>query len=136
MSKNVFFEFFEIKKLDKGLFRVWILLSILWVCFVAVVIYADDMIKQAKEEQELSLTCIGKSTTGMDVYTLYSLKDKTDYATNIFRFYSLKDCEKFINHDRRALNFAVQISIGGPLLVLFLWFFLKKTYLWLYRGFK
>ena len=136
MSKNDFFEFLEIKKLDRGLFRIWILLSILWICFVAVAIYADDMIKQAKEEKELSLICIKTSTIGLDVYTLYNFKDKTDYATSIHRFYSLKDCEKFINHDRRALNFAVQSSIGGPLLVLFLWFFLKKTYLWLYRGFK
>ena len=136
MSKNDFFEFLEIKKLDRGLFRVWILLSILWICFIAVAIYADDMIKQAKDEKELSLICIKKSTIGLDVFTLYSLKNKSYYSPNIFRFYSLKDCKKFTNRDSRLLHFTVLIAFFGPLLVLFLWFFLKKTYLWLYRGFK
>ena len=131
MNKIKLFEFLEINKLDRGLFRIWIVLTILWLCSMTYAIIDEKLIHKAREEQNKILTCV--ETTG-GYFQLMDLKTfKKEFFTD---FYSYEECLSFVKYNTKNLNNAVIITIGGPILVLFFWFFFKKLFLWLYRGFR
>ena len=73
--KNNFSNFFEIGKLDKGLFRVWVILSIIWLIVMGVV-YLDSYEIRAFSKAK-------KITSNYDIYCEAIEQTKTRWKKNV-----------------------------------------------------
>ena len=124
-------KFLEIGKLEKGLFRVWIVLTILWVSFLSFAIFDEGLYSKYKEEKTKSYICIERSDGRFNAISSGKILE-----TYFFKFDNLEHCESFIKSKRNDLFYAMSITLFTPILTIILWFFFKKTFLWLYRGFK
>ena len=151
--KDKFFKFFEIGKLDKGLFRLWIILSIVY--FIIGFMYIKDTNYDIKnysfyknfnyKNQETHGNYCQKDTYRLcgtckwiDEYGLPRTSHKF-FSTNKY-YDSIEEC---INETQLKLISARKGFITVSLLYILLPFFLalvflilKKIFLWIYRGFK
>ena len=189
--KKIILNFLEIGKIDRGLFRIWILATA-FVLFATISDYYDsydtEKYKQIKnmkciyvneylstksdwykhhfkkryyintistviyverkkkninyEDQKLSYKEIKENDfiylTLADIDKKESwLRIRYPYGKN--HFIGLKDCEKQLNKIisayKKNLNFLLSIA-AIPIWVVFGWFFFKKIFLWVVRGFK
>ena len=134
MNKNQFIDFLEINKLDKGLFRIWIILSIFWISFVLYAIHHDDLYSEYLEESSKSYFCA--STLDKKQYFPVGGDKGKLKPHQWLKFDNLKDCISWTNKNRNQFLIAVSLIFLIPIGAIFMWFLLKKTFLWLYRGFK
>ena len=132
-------KFLEINKLDKGLFRIWIILSIFWISFVLYAIHHDELYSEYLEESSKSYFCAST--------LVLKTGDKKEYfpvsgggdglkSHQWLKFDNLKDCISWTNKNRNQFLIAVSLIFLIPIGAIFMWFLLKKTFLWLYRGFR
>jgi hypothetical protein len=173
--KKIFLHFFEIGKLDKGLFRIWIVLTILF-CIIAYVDFLGS--PQVKKYNKIkSMKCIsteayleGLNEFARDIikkknnfpdhssYIIVEMKnDKISYlnkyklrSRNIWSLYpkyekysyfnKLSNCERPIDKIKFEYNSERRDFIAAlilfPFVILILWLFSKKIFLWIVRGFK
>ena len=54
------FKFLEINRFDRGLFRIWIILSIFWVIFILYALHQDKIYIKFRQESSMAYIC-GKS---------------------------------------------------------------------------
>jgi hypothetical protein len=139
------FKFLEINRFDRGLFRIWIILSIFWVIFILYALHQDKIYIKFRQESSMAYIC-GKSL-GKEEYfpspfsNFLENKDIDDRDLIIrshkyYKFDNLEDCKKWTKYYRSQFFIIIAYLFFVPLAVVFFWFLLKKTYLWLYRGFK
>lgn len=133
-------KFLEINKLDRGLFRIWIILSIFWIIFILYALHEDEIYTKFRQESSMAYVC-GK-TIGKEEYFPSPFSTDIDSRDLIIRshkykkFDNLEDCKKWTKYYRDHFFIVIAFLIFVPLGVVFIWFLLKKTFLWLYRGFK
>ena len=130
MKENLY-EFLEIGKLDKGLFRVWIVLTILWVSFLSFAIFDEGLYSKYKEEKAKSYVCIKDKDNKYRAISSGKILD-----SYFLKFDNLKNCQSFSKSKRNDLIYATGLTLLTPIIIIILWFFFKKTFLWLYRGFR
>jgi len=123
---------FEIGKLDRGLFRIWIVAAIVWIAFVFVVDTFDWRYKDYQEEKSFNFTC--KESSFSDFYFLVSESNNSWFRTS--RFTTLKECQKVANRDKNNFYLSLVFAILSPLSLIIIWLYSKKIFLWIYRGFK
>ena len=162
--KKKLIKFFEIGKLERGLFRIWIILSIVWVGYAY--LYSSEWNHEIKTFNQSVQT-----TLNLDVYCkpqyfqkpIYGELDgtkiqigwkKTDAIiyghVDLYRTYvrfietktfmSYEECRE---HYRQAKNAAFKEAFPIfvytfliPFIVAIFYLFLKKLFLWTIRGFK
>jgi|ETNmetMinimDraft_2_1059921.scaffolds.fasta_scaffold168544_1 hypothetical protein len=59
--KDKFFKFFEIGKLDKGLFRIWILLTILFYIFFSIQLFTNSSGYAYQKRKSIDMSCAPSS---------------------------------------------------------------------------
>ena len=156
--KKKLFKFFEIGKLEKGLFRIFIVLCVIYYPFYGYVLIKDEylsrdfqtykMIKK-DEKNNFDVLCEYHSRKTLKVIdgTLSAVMEnvygfKREYTgINLDKtFKSKKKCIGYNlvkrNQIFSELSFFWTIYILSPLILMFTFLFLKKLVLWLYRGFK
>ena len=190
--KKIFLNFLEIGKLDRGLFRIWIL-GTAFVLFATISDYYSSW-ETKKYKQIKDMKCIYVSeylSTKSDYHKHHFKKNNffvpliggviyverkkknINYETQTFlsndikendfihlkradldkkkelydirypygenHFIGLKNCEKQLNKKispyKKKLNILLSIA-AIPIWVVFGWFFFKKIFLWVVRGFK
>ena len=160
MNKDTFFKFFEIGKLEKGLFRIWIILSAAWLIFFAIVFFNSwefRQYKRAVQQSDYKVQCEsfykkdpvfknnevtgllefkGMSTTSTKVYG--NKKDQGGFLGLNFSSYKL--C---VNHYKKLRSEKLANLIPliifcflTPILVALIYLFSKKCFLWIRQGFK
>jgi len=175
--KKILLNFLEIGKIDRGLFRIWILAT----AFVLFAVISDyDSVDTDNYNEAKSIKCIGVGeylSTKTEDYKInfkkkYSipmiggeifvetknndfiyikpsdLKEKYSIYLNIsypwgknhfLSIYNKDDCEKQLNKIKsdykKHLNPLLKIATI-PIWVIIGWFFVKKIFLWVVRGFK
>mgnify|MGYP006090082285 CR=1 FL=1 len=143
MKKNLK-NYFEIGRLDRGLFRIWLILLIPYLIFGYLII--KDEYKSYKDfnysnESKLS----SKSYYCKPNYLTYKSIDPDKEDSRIKRYgsgfhYTLKDCLlHFKNKKNDADNerkIVYSIIILLPFVVVLAFLVIKKIILWIYRGFK
>ena len=137
--KDKFFKFFEIGKLDKGLFRIWIVLAIVLIAYVFVVDTFDWRYRKYQKEKSENLFCLSLASTGL--YHIVQASDYDSYSTraSIYKedgFTTIRECEEVANRDRNNFYLALILTILSPLSLIIIWLFGKKITLWIRRGFK
>ena len=135
--KDKFFKFFEIGKLDKGLFRIWIVLAIVWISYLLVFLVFDHLHKEYQKEKSENLYCLASPDglwhidrpPGSDGYSFRDSFYKNGLAT-------VNECEKVIHRDRNRFYQGLILTILSPFSLIIIWLFGKKITLWIRRGFK
>ena len=165
MNKDKFFKFFEIAKLDKGLFRIWIILSVLW--FIIFPFILDDhefreyqeskkyinkpnvYCEELEEKQIIwrkneitgfsELDGIRKTGRNVYGYGTTSILLSPD-GGHLGRFRSLAECTNFYKEEKsKAFVNLIPLFIFyflTPFLVALIYLFSKKVFLWIRQGFK
>ena len=138
MNKDKFFKFFEIGKLDKGLFRIWIVLAIVWIAYVFVVDTFDWRYREYQEEKFENLSCLPLASTGR--YHIVQPPDSDSFSlrASFYKdgFATARECKKVANRDRNDFYLALILTILSPFSLIIIWLFGKKITLWIRRGFK
>ncbi len=145
MNKDKFFKFFEIGKLDKGLFRIWIILLIPY--FIFGYLEIKDGYKRYKnfDYNEESVTvsnneyCKGiqmkKYINSDELVTMYGPTNNWNLLHS-----TLGDClastKKAKIKEDNERRFVFLLFILAPIILAFILLIIKKTILWIYRGFK
>ena len=130
MNKDKFFKFFEIGKLDKGLFRIWIVLAIVWIAYLFVVDVFDWRYRDYQKEKSENYYCLSK-TDGR-----WYIDDSSLGFFYSEGFATVNKCEKVINRNRNGFYQALILTILSPFSLILIWLFGKKITLWISRGFK
>ena len=156
--KNKLFKFFEVGKLEKGLFRIWIVLCLIYYPFYGYSLITDRFIssdysfyKLVKKEEKNNFDVLceyhSKKTFKAFEGTLFAVTENV-YGYN--KQYIGIDLEKTFKSKKKCIgynlvkkkqafaNFATHwiIFIFSPLIIALSFLFSKKLVLWLYRGFK
>ena len=144
MKKNLK-NYFEIGRLDRGLFRIWLILLIPYLIFGYLII--KDEYKSYKDfnysnESKLS----SKSYYCKPIYLTYK-SDKEDirvkrYGTTMYSssHNTLEDCLLYFknkkNDEDNERKILYSLFILLPFVVVLAFLVIKKIILWIYRGFK
>jgi len=135
---NNFVKFFEIGKLEKGLFRIWIVLAIAWIAYVFVVDTFDWRYREYQEEKSENLFCLSLADTGR--YHIFQSPGSDNYSfrASFYKdgFATERECEEIANRERNNFYLALILTILSPFSLIIIWLFGKKITLWVYRGFK
>tara|TARA_Y100000768_G_C23595754_1_gene503665 strand:+ start:72 stop:536 length:465 start_codon:yes stop_codon:yes gene_type:complete len=151
-----FIKFFEIGKIDKGLFRIWIVLTIIYSVFAAISFYESteynnySRIKNFNSDTAKTLYCKKQSRhmgfSGFVKTEWYGLSEwMSNFSSNsnpmdigiskTFEkcFVTYSDLKiKFYNNYITLILYLILI----PFIIAFAYLLVKKTFLWIYRGFK
>ena len=135
--KDKFFKFFEIGKLDKGLFRIWVVLAIVWIAFM----YFEVSQYHYKGYQKEKLGAYSCFFLEDDSRFYMTSSTKGAAGTNRQWFYregfdTMKACKKVAYRDRNDFYLGIVFTILAPFFLILIWLFGKKMTLWIYRGFK
>ena len=130
--KDKFFKFFEIGKLDKGLFRIWIVLAIVLIAYVFVVDTFDWRYKNYQKEKYENNACLPIPGGRWMI---------TSIRGDIGFFYpegfdTLNECKKVAHRKRNGFYLSLILTILSPFSLILIWLFGKKITLWIRRGFK
>ena len=165
--KQELINFLEIGKIEKGLFRIWVVISIIFYLFFYSIMFQEDIYKDFRDISKKNYFCLKNSELFKiedippDYYVIGELVGlttkiefprpvkKSSYSTflsspalgyDIFKDYDKfkdeKSCKSFINQPKNDFLIAFFLITFFPLSLIFVWFLFKKTYLWIYRGFK
>ena len=164
--KNNFSNFFEIGKLDKGLFRVWVILSIIWLIVMGVVYLNSYEIRAFSKAKKI--------TSNYDIYCEAIEQTKTRWKKNVKTnllestgfyktgkiiygykaqvgslgtlvgfggtFWSYSECVASYEKEKSEafLNMIPLIIFYfiAPFILALFYLLSKKMTLWIYRGFK
>lgn len=160
-------KFLEIGKLEKGLFRIWLVLSLIFYLLYYSMMFTEDIYKDFREISKKNYFCFKNSELFKiddippDYYVigeLVSLTKKLEFPRpvkkstyskflhspalgyDIFKPYDKfkdeKSCNNFINEPKNNFLTVFFLVTIFPFFLIFVWFLFKKTYLWIYRGFK
>ena len=146
MNKDKFFKFFEIGKLDKGLFRIWIILLIPYFIFGYLEIKDQNTYYKNFDYNEESVT-----VSNNDYCQRIEWKNFNDEPAESVTMYgptviwdalhpTLGDClastKKAKIKEDNERRFVFLLFILAPIILAFILLIIKKTILWIYRGFK
>tara|TARA_Y100000294_G_C8388638_1_gene269822 strand:- start:169 stop:660 length:492 start_codon:yes stop_codon:yes gene_type:complete len=162
--KDKFFKFFEIGKLDKGLFRIWIILSAAWLIFFSIVFlnsWEFGEYKEAIKQNNYKVNCESfykkvpvwkkNETTGISEVKGFLTTNTIVYGNkkeqeSILGAFSLSYFESYalcVHHYKKIKSEALLNLIPGiifyiltPFLVALIYLFSKKGFLWIRQGFK
>ena len=155
--KKKLIKFFEIGRLEKGLFRIWILLCIIYYPFSmyslineypSSIDYRVYQVTKKDEKKNFSFLCQYFTKNEMKYFQgewfgssekVYGIKKSYLFSTDI-TFNSKEECISYrLKSKRHALyNMIAYWSFFFflPLILAITFLFSKKLILWLYRGFK
>tara|TARA_B100000902_G_C26897646_1_gene710532 strand:- start:66 stop:575 length:510 start_codon:yes stop_codon:yes gene_type:complete len=169
MSKKQLYNFLEINRLDKGLFRIWIVCSLVFYFIFYYIIFSEKVFKDFRATSKFKGFCttsvlfnkldtklnlpegsflisrVAESGDGIRIvrdteYWRFLGFPKQDEVyqqyTNVDVFKNEKFCKQFMNGPKNEFLLLFFIITIIPIAVVILWFFLKKTFIWIYRGFK
>ena len=129
--KDKFFKFFEIGKLDKGLFRIWIILAIVYWAVMYYDIFNSSSYKDYKKADYY--ICVQDT----DNHWYPATFESGASSPIIFsRFRLKKTCDAYIDDWKYNFYFLFSGVTFLPFSLIIIWLFGKKITLWVYRGFK
>ena len=147
-----FIKFFEIGKIDKGLFRIWIVLTFIYSIFAIAVFYDSEPYRDYSKIKNFNLET-AKTTyckkqnyyrglTGYVKIEWYGLSESITFTDPMHIGYSRTFKECFIGYtdlkDKFYKNYIsfIFILVSIPFIVALVYLIIKKIFIWVYRGFK
>lgn len=130
--KQKLIKYFEINKLDRGLFRIWLVLAIVWFLLMIILFIQEGVFERYQNESAKGWKC--RLSVKTFQYEAYDKKGAVPFFGD--NFDTLKKCNSFIHRARNDLIGIILFIITSPLFVLLSWLIIKKIFLWIYRGFK
>ena len=154
--KNKLFKFFEIGKLEKGLFRIWIVLCIIYYPFFGYAFITEyshnfEQYKMIKKDEKNNFNILCEYyTEEILLYVDGKFQSKTQKVYGFKKGYTGINLEKKFSSKSKCdgyqlikkkqifseLSLISFVYLISPLLLMFSYLFSKKLILWLYRGFK
>ncbi len=164
-KKNSFKNFLEIGRLDRGLFRIWILCAVIYYFFFYFNLFTSTEFHNykiasnighcttstlfSKMELPKETFVISKVTDAGDGIRIVEMKEygSIDHYTygkiangvivvGIDVFKDETACKSFINGPIKEFYFIFVIMTLIPIIIILIWFLFKKTFIWIYKGFK
>ena len=149
--KDKFFKFFEIGKLDKGLFRIWLILLIPYFIFGYLYIKDSNTFYKNFDYDEERVTVANNyyckllrvkkyiDATNDEYIIRYGISSYS-WVLNNNTHSTLEECLLETNikkiKETKERIFIYLIFIILPIILAFIFLIIKKTFLWVYRGFK
>ena len=160
MNKDKFFKFFEIGKLDKGLFRIWIILSAAWLIFTSIAFLNNWEYKKIVELSDYKINCeaVYKKVPSWKKNEITGILEHDGFLTTSTIIYAnkfnhdlhgtfgglwFKSRSECVNHYKKIKSGKLADMMPGiifyfmtPFLVALIYLFSKKGFLWIRQGFK
>ena len=164
MNKNNFIKFLEIGRVDKGLFRIWIVFAVIFYSFCYYQLFTSTEFRNYKIAKNVGSCATSTLFSALDLpketFVLVKVTDAGDgiriVETNEYgkiNFYTYgktanvivsgidvfkneKGCKSFINGPIKEFYVILFILTIFPISLILLWFVFKKIIVWVFRGFK